>query len=145
MHEFAHALMYAITYQKNDWLIRLGEGKKITTIVRIDFHQLPTTGYCKWGSYDSMYKIRNFMCLIAGPLISLLLVIVIFLMNKYVQNQAISSVYLNFEWVLGFGFWYNLYSFVFTLLPTRYQTGFNKGRDSDGLQILTLMKLKKKH
>ncbi len=141
-HEFMHAIVYQITYRSRDWVIRLGEGKKIGSVGRINFHIYPTTGYCKWNNYDSRNRYKNIVMLIVGPISSLVLVILIFTANRYVQIEDISSSIFNIEWVLGFGFWYNLYSFVFTLIPITYQTGLNKGSASDGLQILRLIKLR---
>lgn len=136
IHEIGHAIGYILSTKDNDWNISLGKGKELCKIGKFNIHLIPFSGYC---SHKSMSKTKRIVVLIGGPLASLLLLLLLFLVKDNINSllQAIVALTAR-DSLINYFMCYNLYMFIFSVLPLKLD-----GYISDGWQILQTLKANK--
>lgn len=143
LHELGHALGCRIAGEKTEWKIGAGSGPGILRTKRFAFRLLPVGGYFDPREELRTTKIR-IVTLAGGPLVTLLLAALFcaccFCLAGFSDPEgALREVLLPVSRFLMF---YNLFLFFFTAVPMRYRV-VCRGFESDGLQILHLLKHEK--
>ena len=143
LHESGHALGYRITGRKAEWKIIAGSGPAIISTSKYSFCSIPAGGYFIPEEEPETNKGKILM-LAGGPVVSLLQAvlygILCFCIIRFLQPE--SSLYEILFPVSSFLLYFNFFQFLFTVIPIRYRV-ICKGHESDGLQILHVLKHKK--
>ena len=142
LHELGHALGYRIGGGEAEWKIRAGSGPKIRSTAKFIFCLLPVGGY-----FDPRAKLgttkEKLAMLAGGPLVTLLLAAVFYVFSDslaWIMNSE-SVLYEILFPVFLFLIFYNFFLFLFSAVPMRYKV-VCKGLESDGLQIVRVLKHK---
>lgn len=138
LHELGHALPI-LMLSDNDVEIVIGKVNVDKKIYSQQFNRMrltlgsyaPFVGFCK--SSKRFSRNVRLLALICGPVSSLLMFLVIVILTRYSDNITVNNV-LN---VLANFF---LIQFLITAIPMRYNFSAYKGMDSDGMQVLKLLK-----
>ena len=142
-HELGHALGYRISGGKAGWKVGVGSGPKMFSASRYTFFLIPAGGYFIPDEAPETNKAKIFTYA-GGPVVSLLQAvlyrIIYFCVPGFVQpGSVLNEILLS---VSAFLLYFNLFQFLFTIIPMRYRV-ICRGYDSDGLQILHVLKQKK--
>ncbi len=143
LHESGHALGYRIATGKTGWKIRAGSGPEILRTEKFAFCLLPVGGY-----FDPREEPKTKKALLAtlagGPLVSLLQAALFCACRICILRFAEpgSALYEILFPVSRFLMFYNFFQFLFTAIPMRYRI-VCRGSDSDGLQMVRILKHKK--
>ncbi len=144
LHELGHALGCRITAGKTGWKILVGSGPKILSTGKLTFFLIPAGGYFA-PEEELRTKKAKVAMLAGGPLFSLLLTALFFGICRFSFFGFIdpgSKLYEILYPVSSFLFYFNLFQFFFTAVPTRYRV-VCRGLESDGLQIVHALKREK--
>lgn len=143
-HELGHALGYRISGGKAGWRVLAGSGPKIIETSKYTFCLIPAGGYFI-PEEDAKTNNEKLMMLAGGPVVSLLQAVlywaVCFCVFSFVQSE--SSLWEILFPTSKFLVFFNFFQFLFTVIPTRYRV-VCKGFESDGLQIIHVLKNKKR-
>ena len=144
LHELGHAAGYRISTGKADWKVIVGSGPRIFGISKYTFCLIPAGGYFN-PEEEPETKKAEIITFAGGPLASLLQAalygVVRFCILKYVQPA--SGLLEMLVSVATFPLYYNFFQFLFTIIPMRYRI-VCRGFESDGMQILHLLKQKER-
>ena len=143
LHELGHALGYRISGGKAKWKVTVGSGPKLFSVSRFTFGLIPAGGNFIPADEPETDK-GQILMLAGGPLVSLLQAvlywIIYFCISCGIQpGSSLSEILLP---VSSFLFYFNLFQFFFTVIPIRYRV-ICRGFESDGLQIIHILKQKK--
>ena len=143
LHELGHALGYRIAGEKAEWKIRAGSGPEILSTAKFTFCLLPVGGYFIPREELGTKKVK-LATLAGGPLVTLLLAALFcachFCFTGFMDPE--SALYAVLFPVSRFLMFYNFFLFLFTGIPMRYRV-VCKGSESDGLQIIHVLKHEK--
>lgn len=145
IHEIGHAIGYMIATKDNNWNIGIGKGGRVCKIGRFNIHLIPFYGYfLPINMKKSISKTKIIANLIGGPLASLLLLLLLFLV-KYNINSLV-QVILALEaraYLIDYSIIFNLSMFISSALPYKPRSWLFNGYVSDGWQILENIKTNK--
>lgn len=141
LHEFGHALGYMLATGDRHWHIRVGWGKKLLRS-RIATVNLFVFDGCFIPAESRMKtKAHRIAMLLGGPIVSLLLVAgLLYLKNGGISFQTSILADGVIEFFINLAFYINLFILLLSVLPIRYFHGQIKGMETDGLQILRIIK-----
>lgn len=143
-HELGHALGYRISGGKAGWRVIAGSGPEIIETSKYIFCLIPAGGYFLPEEETKTNK-EKLMMLAGGPVVSLLQAVlywaVCFCFFSFVQPE--SSLWEILFPTSKFLVFYNFFQFLFTVIPIRYRV-VCRGFESDGLQIVHVLKNKKR-
>ena len=143
LHELGHALGYRISTGKVKWKVIAGSGPRMFGTSRYIFCLIPAGGYFIPGEDAGTNKAKMIM-LAGGPCVSLMQAILYgvihFCIPEFVQSG--SGLYEILRPVSAFLFYFNFFQFLFTVIPIRYRI-ICRGQESDGLQIIHVLKDRK--
>ena len=143
-HELGHALGYRISGGKAGWRVIAGSGPEIIETSKYIFCLIPAGGYFIPEEETKTNK-EKLMMLAGGPVVSLLQAVlywaVCFCIFSFVQPES-SLWEIQFP-TSKFLVFYNFFQFLFTVIPIRYRV-VCRGFESDGLQIVRVLKNKKR-
>ncbi len=143
LHELGHAWGYRISGGKAGWKVTVGSGPRLISISRFTFGLIPAGG--NFGPEEEPETDKGQVIMFAGgPIVSLLQAvlyrIIYFCISEGIQpGSSLSEILLP---VSGFLLYFNFFQFLFTVIPMRYRI-ICRGFESDGLQIIHLLKHKK--
>ena len=144
LHELGHALGYRISGGKGGWRVIAGSGPEIIGSSKLVFRVIPAGGYFLPEEEAKTNK-EKLMMLAGGPVVSLLQAVlywaVCFCIFSFVQPES-SLWEIQFP-TSKFLVFYNFFQFLFTVIPIRYRV-VCRGFESDGLQIVHVLKNKKR-
>ena len=144
LHELGHALGYRISGGKGGWRVIAGSGPEIIGSSKLVFRLIPAGGYFLPEEEAKTNK-EKLMMLAGGPVVSLLQAVlywaVCFCIFSFVQPES-SLWEIQFP-TSKFLVFYNFFQFLFTVIPIRYRV-VCRGFESDGLQIVRVLKNKKR-
>ena len=146
LHEIGHALGYMIATGDRHWHIRVGSGKCLINTRRLTVKLLPFDGFfapIEKNKIDT--KAKLIMVLSGGPAVSLILAAVLLLVKFggiSLHSDVISSGAV--EFFINSALFINLFTLILSLIPTHYFHGELKGTETDGLQIINVIKSKEK-
>ena len=142
-HELGHALGYRISGGKAGWKVIVGSGPEIIEISKYIFRLIPAGGYFL-PEEEAKSKKQKLMMLAGGPVVSLLQAVlywaVCFCVFSFVQPE--SRLFEILFPASKFLVFFNFFQFLFTVIPIRYRV-VCRGFESDGLQIVHVLKHKK--
>jgi hypothetical protein len=142
LHESGHALGYRVSGGRAEWKIIAGSGPAIIRTRKIIFCPVPAGGYFI-PEEDPETKKGKLLMLAGGPVVSLLQSvlygILCFCIIRFLQPE--STPYEILFPASTFLLYFNFFQFLFTVIPIRYRV-VCRGQESDGLQILHLLKQK---
>lgn len=138
IHDLGHALAYTLLTGDSHWHIRIGSGKSILTTQRLTI---------KWIVFDGLFKPyenrldtkpKKFLTILAGPLFSILLIVLF----QYLRLRfgGFDLWFIKLDSILQLFIFINQIILLSALLPIRYFWGEFKGTESDGLQLIKLIK-----
>ena len=143
-HELGHALGYRICTGKTKWKVIAGSGPKMIGASKYIFCLIPAGGYFIPEEEPETNKAKT-ITLAGGPSVSLLQAILYgiirFCILEYVRPE--SSFHGSLLYVSTFLLYFNFFQFFFTIIPIRYRV-ICRGFESDGLQIIHVLKHKKR-
>ena len=143
LHELGHALGYRISGGKGGWRVIAGSGPEIIGSSKLVFRLIPAGGYFLPEEEAKTNK-EKLMMLAGGPVVSLLQAVlywaVCFCIFSFVQPE--SGLFEILFPTSKFLMYFNFFQFLFTVVPMRYRV-VCKGYESDGLQVIHLLKHKK--
>lgn len=143
LHELGHALGYRLSGGKADWKVAAGSGPRMFGTKKYAFHLIPMGGWFVPAEEPATKK--GIIAMFAGgPLVSLLQAVLYGLVRFLVFGniQPESGIREILFYVTNFVLLYNLFQFLFTIIPVRYRI-ICRGHDSDGLQIIHALRHKK--
>ena len=142
-HELGHALGYRISGGKAGWRVIAGSGPEIIETSKYIFCLIPAGGYFLPEEETKTNK-EKLMMLAGGPVVSLLQAVlywaVCFCIFSFVQPE--SGLFEILFPTSKFLMYFNFFQFLFTVVPMRYRV-VCRGNESDGLQVIHLLKHKK--
>ena len=142
LHELGHAAGDRMGGSRALWRIIVGSGPKLLELGRIRFRLIPVGGYYLPESGEDPAK-GMIPMLAGGPTASLLLTLLFGALRFFVFTSAgAENSLLDLRELSSFVFLWNLFQFLFTAIPMRYRV-VCPGLDSDGRQILTLLRERK--
>lgn len=143
LHELGHAAGYRISGGKAAWKVIAGSGPRMIGKAKFIFCLIPAGGYFIPETEPETNKAK-ILTLAGGPFFSLLQAILYGIIHFRIPafSQSGSGLYEILHPVSAFLFYFNLFQFLFTLIPIRYRV-VCRGLESDGLQILHVLKHKK--
>ena len=142
LHEIGHALGYMIASGNRRWHIRIGWGKCLIRAKALTVNLLPLDGlFTPLGEKPLETKTKKITTLAGGPAVSLLIVAALALLKfrgipphtGFFTPGAVESF-------VSIALSCNLFLLIQTVLPIRYFYGKIKGMESDGLQIVRIIK-----
>ena len=140
-HELGHAAMSRIFFKDKGWIITMGSGPAIIRtkrlVVNLWFFVEGKINYSVVDGKTSHQILRS----AGGFIVNIVFAALIFLFSiKYSEADV-----LPFWWrIVPLALFANIVIVVVTMLPMKYFFGVVKGMPSDGLQILRLIKNRKK-
>ena len=141
LHESGHALGYRVSGGGAEWKIAAGSGPAIIRTRKIIFCPIPAGGYFI-SEEEPETKKGKLLMLTGGPVVSLLQAVLFgilcFCITRFIQQVSIYEILFP---VSSFLLYFNFFQFLFTAIPIRYRV-VCRGQESDGLQILHLLKQK---
>ena len=143
-HELGHALGYRISGGKAGWRVIAGSGPEIIETSKYIFCLIPAGGYFLPEEETKTNK-EKLMMLAGGPVVSLLQAVLYWAVCFYIFSfvQPESSLWEILFPTSKFLVFYNFFQFLFTVIPIRYRV-VCRGFESDGLQIVHVLKNKKR-
>ena len=143
VHELGHAVAYMAKTGDTHWHIRVGSGKSILKTKRLSIKLAVFDGECMCDEDKIKSTADAIVTLLGGPLFSFLtLGILLGIRLKFgvfeseiIQTSTIVSIYNIFIFV-------NTSLLITSLVPFRYFWGETKGMETDGLQILRIIRSK---
>ena len=143
LHELGHALGYRISTGKAKWKVIAGSGPRMFGTSGYIFCLIPVGGYFIPGEEAGTNKVK-ITTLAGGPCGSLIQAILYGIIHFCAAEsvQPGSSLYETLLSVSAFLLYFNLFQFLFTVIPIRYRI-ICKGHESDGLQIVHVLKDRK--
>ena len=143
-HELGHAFGYRISGGKAGWKVIAGSGPEIIKTSKYIFRLIPAGGYFLPEKEAKTNK-QKLVMLAGGPAVSLLQALlywaVCFCIFCFVQSE--SSLFEILFPTSKFLVFFNFFQFLFTVIPIRYRV-VCRGFESDGLQIVHVLKNKKR-
>lgn len=144
VHELGHAVAYMAKTGDTHWHIRIGSGKSILKTQRLSIKLAVFDGECIFDKGKIKSTADAIVSLLGGPLFSFLtLGILLGIRLKFgafeseiIATSAIVSIY-------NLSIFANTSILITTLAPIRYFWGETKGRKTDGLQILHIIRSKR--
>ena len=141
LHEFGHALGYVLATGDRHWRIRVGWGKKLLSSKRMMVNLFVFDGCFIPAESRMKTKAHRIAMLSGGPIVSLLLVAgLLYLKSGGVSFQTGILADGVIEFFINTAFYINLFILLLSVLPIRYFHGQIKGMETDGLQILRIIK-----
>ena len=143
-HELGHALGYQISTGKTKWKVIAGSGPRMFGTSGYIFCLVPAGGYFIPGEEAGTNKAK-IITLAGGPCVSLMQAILYGIIYFCIPESVRpgSSFYEILLPVSAFVLYFNFFQFLFTAIPIRYRI-ICKGHESDGLQIIHVMKKEKR-
>ena len=140
-HELGHALA-GLIFTKEDVNILLGRRRSKRKLRKLELGRLvinfngidPLTGF-SWLDESRLTKFQRLVFYAGGPLVSLLMGIIFYLIGRNIDHQVVSRIAQLFSsWLLV--------QFLFTAIPLEYPAWFAGygGQSSDGRIIARLIK-----
>ena len=141
LHELGHALGYMLATGSKNWHIRVGWGKQLLHTKALTVNLLVFDGLFTPSEKKFSKKAQLIATLSGGPAVSLLLVLGLSVL-KFGGTSFQSAILAEGagEFFLNAAFYLNLFLFLFSVLPIHYFHGEIKGMETDGLQIIHLLK-----
>ena len=140
LHELGHAAGYMLATGNRHWHIRIGWGKRLLNTKRLTVNLLVFDGYFTPAEKEFDDK-ALIMTLLGGPAVSLLLVAgLLALRFGGLSFQSDFFADGEIEFFLNTALFLNLYILFYSAAPIRYFHGKIKGLETDGLQILRIIK-----
>ena len=141
-HEVGHALGYMIATGNRHWHIRIGWGKCLIDSKAFTVNLLPFDGFfmpLEKNKADT--KAKMIMMLSGGPIGSLFLVVGLTLLS-FSNLSLHSGVFASsaVEFLIRAALFINLFILILSVMPAHYFFGEIKGLESDGLQIINVIK-----
>ena len=136
IHETGHMIGYLLCAKKRatNWHIIAGRGRQLMRIGRLIICLIPWWGSFRLAESNSVLSKKTALITLAGgPTVSLLMTIALLVIHKFILADEL----------IAFMFYCNLSQFVFTVIPLRYPAWLSAITESDGLQILRLLKKSK--
>ena len=140
LHELGHALGYRISGGKAGWRVIVGSGPKLISVSRFILRFVPAGGNFIPEEEPATDKGQIIM-LAGGPFVSLLQTFLYWItyfciLGGIQPANSLSEILLP---VSSFLLYFNFFQFLFTAIPIRYRI-VCRGFDSDGLQIIHILK-----
>ncbi len=143
LHELGHALGYRISGGKAGWKVIAGSGPRMFGTSKFTFRFIPAGGYFVPTEEPETDK-EKILTFAGGPLVSLLQAVLFGILRFCIFSFVPpgSGLYEILLPVSRFLLFFNFFQFLFTVLPLRYRI-VCRGLESDGLQIVHVLKRKK--
>ncbi len=144
LHELGHALGFRIGAGKKPWRVLVGSGPELFTVGRFTAYLIPVGGFFLPVDRDEpQTKKGKILMLLGGPLASLLLAALFFVLRffVFVPDAAKGALYGMLVYLITFLLLYNFLQFLVTALPIRYRV-VCRGMISDGRQIVRVLRNK---
>jgi len=142
LHEVGHALGYMLATGDRHWHIRVGWGKRLINLKALTVNLLPFDGFFTPIEKNKMdTKAKLIMTLSGGPIVSFLLVVG-FLVLKFGGISFHTGVFASgaIESFITVALFINSFILFLAVIPIYYFHGEIKGLESDGLQIINILK-----
>ena len=142
LHEFGHAIGYMVATGDRHWNVRVGWGKNLLKTKGLTVGLVPLDGFFKpaeGGKADTTSKL--IAMLLGGPIASLVLVIGLAVLKFgaiAINSEIIASGAI--ESLISIAFFFNVFILVLSVIPTHYFFGEVKGLETDGLQIVNVIR-----
>ena len=135
LHETGHMIGYLLCAEKRvvNWHIEAGSGKQLMRIGSLIIRLVPWGGSFRLAESTLVSKKTALATLAGGPTASLLMSIALLVIYRFVLADEL----------IAFMFYGSFFQFLFTIIPLRYPAWLSAISESDGLQILRLMKKSK--
>jgi len=142
LHEAGHAVGYLLATGDTHWHIRVGWGKRLLNTKRLSVNLLPFDGFFTPVKKEKIHsKAQLIMILSGGPIVSLILVAGLLLLKfggiSFHSEVLASGAVESFIHIALFS---NLLILLMAVIPIHYFHGKIKGLESDGLQIIRILK-----
>ena len=146
LHELGHALGYMTASGKRRWHIRIGWGKCLIDTKTLTVNLLPFDGLFTPLEEDGTdTKAKRIIMLSGGPAASLITAAVLLLLRF--RGVTVSSGFIASgaaESFISIALYVNLFILIQSVIPVRYFYGKIKGLESDGLQIINIVRNREK-
>ena len=144
LHELGHACTFRLGGGKGSWKFLVGSGPQLFDTARLRLHLIPAGGYfAPLDDEEPRTRKGKLWMLLGGPLASLLLTLLFGVLRFAVFGSAgPEQAAGGLVYVSTFLLYFNFFQFFFTALPLRYRL-VCRGLDSDGRQILRLLRQRK--
>lgn len=142
-HELGHALVYMLITGNTHWHIRIGSGKSLLKTQHFTIKLAVFDGVFETKE-DRMESKTAILTLLGGPLFSMILVGI--LLYTRVKIVTFDSAIISSEAILfisSLSLFVNTCILLYSLAPIHYFWGEIKGKESDILQIVHIMKSKR--
>ena len=141
LHELGHAAGYMLATGDRDWHIRVGWGKGLLNTKRLTVNLLVFDGFFTPSKNEFESKGKLIMTLLGGPFVSLLLVAGL-LALRFGGLSFESDFFADgtLESLVNTALYINLFTLILSLAPIHYFHGEMKGTESDGLQVINVIK-----
>ena len=142
LHEIGHALGYMIASGDRRWHIRVGWGKCLIRAKVLTVNLIPFDGFfTPLGEKPLETKAKKIAMLAGGPAVSLLIAAALLpLKIRGIPPHTGFFAPGAAESFVSFALFCNLFILIQSVLPIRYLFGKIKGLESDGLQIVRIIK-----
>lgn len=142
LHEAGHAVGYLLATGDTHWHIRVGWGKRLLKTKRLSVNLLPFDGcFTPLRKERIQTRAKLLLILSGGPAVSLLLAAGLLLVKMgglSFHSEVITSGAI--EFFVDFALFLNLSILVMSMIPVHYFHGEIKGLETDGLQIIRILK-----
>ena len=143
-HETGHMTGYKLAKGKEDWIIQVGFGRTLIKTKHFDIRIIPFSGVFYVPAPDPSYtKAQALLCAMGGPVFSLVLILVLFVLRFSLLNECLALIdYYEPTW--HFIRTYNVIIFLSAIIPVRYPAFFPiiGGMESDGMNVLKAVRKK---
>ena len=135
--------MAKIFYNAKNISIDTGIGKTIFSIGKVSFKLIPMFGYAYWEckdaeSFEKTSRLRKIMPTLGGPLFSIILVFLSYIIAVRLSTSNYDDMYL---YLANISLNYNLFLFFAAIFPTTYFTrASGQPVYSDGMCVLKIIR-----
>ena len=142
VHEMGHAAGHRLAGGGKNWSVVLGSGGNLCRIGKFRINRLPVGGVFQPApERQTAAKMQRLSMLAGGPLASMLLTVFLVLMKTGLGKGAPGFFAAEaLDAFFRFSIIYNFSMLMAALLPFRYGFGVCRGLESDGRQILALLR-----
>lgn len=142
-HEYGHIIMAKLFYNAKYKGIDLGLGKTLFSIGKVSVKSMPIYGYAHFEykdaeSFEKTSRLRKIMPYFGGPLFSILLVFLSYIVAVRLSTSNYDDIYLI---LANICLNYNLILFFSAIFPTTYFTrASGQPVYSDGMCVLKIIR-----